>query len=51
MYRQMINLYHFGMDQDDYWRNLDQYHAPGTIEERFTYHYVGLDVLNGFSVR
>jgi len=35
----MINLYHFGMDQDDYWRNLDQYHAPGTIEERFTYHY------------
>lgn len=37
---QMINLYHFGLDQDDYWKALDQYHAPGLIEERFASQYV-----------
>ena len=32
---QVANLYHFGLDEQEYWANLDQFHSPGSIEERF----------------
>lgn len=32
----LTNVYHFGLDELDYWKGLDQFHGPGSIEERFT---------------
>jgi hypothetical protein len=37
--RQMTNLYHFGLDEQGFWKDIDQYHGPATIEERFSTHY------------
>ena len=32
---QLVNMYHFGLDEQGYWQALDQFHGPGSIEERF----------------
>ncbi|CAD6565265.1 MAG: hypothetical protein CYPHOPRED_005355 [Cyphobasidiales sp. Tagirdzhanova-0007] len=31
----LVNMYHFGLDEQGYWQALDQFHGPGSIEERF----------------
>jgi len=32
----VANMYHFGLDEQTFWKDLDQYHPPGSIEERFS---------------
>jgi hypothetical protein len=38
----VANLYHFGLDEQDFWKNLDQFHPPGSVEERIQAHVVSL---------
>lgn len=37
----MANLYHFGLDEQDFWKGLDSFHPPGAVEERLQAHIVG----------
>lgn len=38
----VANLYHFGLDEQDFWKSLDSFHPPGSVEERIQAHIVGL---------
>lgn len=33
-WRQMVNAYHFGLDEQEFWKNIDQFRGTGSIEER-----------------
>lgn len=36
----VANLYHFGLDEQDFWKSLDSFHPPGSVEERLQAHMV-----------
>jgi hypothetical protein len=41
----MANLYHFGLDEQDFWKGLDSFHPPGSVEERLQAHIVSFILL------
>lgn len=36
----VANVYHFGLDEQDFWKGLDSFHPPGSVEERLQAHMV-----------
>lgn len=38
----MANLYHFGLDEQDFWKSLDSFHPPGSVDERIEAHIVSV---------